>query len=107
MLNTQVSQVHPGLITLQWWAGYPVDRSHFGQSCLPGVQIWLSTGFLTGDFLQLQGAIPPGFYPLREGGLDLLCGAWGGPNKRNVDRAEGIFGHARRVWVLALQQDPP
>ena len=44
---------------------------------------------------------PPRFLP--PSGRGLLPGA---PNKGNADRAEGIFGHARCVWVLALQPDP-
>ena len=54
----------------------------------------------TGDFLRPQGAIPPGFYPLR--GVI----AWR-PKKGNADGAEGIFGLAGRVWVSAMRADPP
>ena len=54
--------------------------------------------------LRPQGAIPPCFYPLREG-IGLLPGAWGAPKKGNTDGAEGIFGLAGRVWVLALRPD--
>ena len=38
---------------------------------------------------------------------ELLPGAWGAPNKRNADGAEGIFGNAGRVWAAALRLDPP
>ena len=51
-----------------------------------------------GDFLQPQGAVPPGFYPL---GWGLLPGAWGIPTGPKV------FGHAVRMWALALCPDPP
>ena len=57
----------------------------------------------TGDFLRPQGAIPPGFYPLR----GVIAWRLRRPKKRNADGAEGIFGLAGRVWPSALRPDPP
>ena len=45
-----------------------------------------------------RGPSPQAFTPF--GGLGLLPGAWGAPNKGNPDEAEGIFGNARRVCAL-------
>ena len=33
------------------------------------------------------------------GGLGLLPGTWGTPNKGNADGAEGIFGNGGRMWT--------
>ena len=40
-------------------------------------------------------------------GFGLLPRACGVPNKGNIDGAEDNFGHAGRVWALALRLDPP
>ena len=59
----------------------------------------------TGDFLRPQGAIPPGLYPLRGGGV--IAWRLRRPKKGNADRAEGIFRLAGRVWASALRPGPP
>ena len=41
------------------------------------------------------------------GGVGFIAWHWGTPNKVNADEAKGIFGHAGRVWALALRPDPP
>ena len=58
-----------------------------------------------GDFFRPSGAVLEVFTPF--GGLGLLPGAWGSPNKGNADGAVGIFDHAGRVWAPTLQPDPP
>ena len=59
----------------------------------------------TGECRRPQGAIPPGFYPLRRMGL--LPGAWSAPNKGNADGTEDNFGLAGCMWASVLQPDPP
>ena len=57
-------------------------------------------------FPPASGGRPQVFY-LLTWWLGLLSGTWGGPNKRNVDGAEGIFCNAGRVWASALRPYPP
>ena len=95
---------YPCLITYQWLAGCPVDRTHFAGPCLAGASIWPGVACLLEIFLRPQGATPQAFTPLW--GLALLPGAWGAPIKENADGAEDIFGNAGRVWAMALRPDP-
>ena len=75
----------------------PVVGLHSVGRCISGRFCRVCLG--TGDFLRPQGAIPPGFYPLRGGWVYCLA-----PQKGNADGAEGIFGFAGRVWASALRR---
>ena len=93
----QGSDPNPCLVCLSsCWRRTSVGR-FFGQRL--SVRCCLSTG----DFL--RGPSPRLLPPYR--GLDLLPDAWGTPNNRNADGAEGIFGIVGRVWASALRPDPP
>ena len=59
-----------------------------------------------GDFLRPQGAIPPGFYLLREGWVH--CPAPEAPLTRGMPTGPRVFlTNSGRVWATALRPVPP
>ena len=70
----------------------PVVGLHSVGCFISGQFCWVCLG--TGEFLRPQGAIPPGFYPLR--GCRFIAWRLRRPKKGNADGVEGIFGLAGR-----------
>ena len=71
---------------------------------LSAARIWPSVSRYLKISFGLRGPSHQAFTPFGGGSSP---GAWGSPNKGNVDGAVDIFGNAGCVWAPALRPDPP
>ena len=85
-----------------------MDSSHryfaAREAVLSAARIWQSVSRYLEISFGLRGPSPQAFTTFQ--GLGSSPGAWGAPNKGNIDGAVGIFGNAGRVWAPALRLDP-